>query len=89
MILAPGRYGTTSFQVWVVDQAGAESNHLSGSIKFVPEDGGRRWTQVSPLPGRAVAHAAGSGHARNVVVGEQGLILTSDDGVHGRKNRRT
>ncbi len=78
--VAPGRYGARSFEVWLSDRAGHESNHLSGDISFVPDDSGRTWTQVSALPARALAQTSGSTASRYVAVGAGGLILTSQDG---------
>lgn len=80
--VAPGRYGTQPFEIWIVDRAGNESNHLSGLVSFVPDDGGATWTQVSTLPVTALVQAAGPGHATFVAVGPSGLILTSQDGTH-------
>jgi hypothetical protein len=78
--LAPTAYGTLVFEVWLVDRAGASSNHLSGSVTLVPEDDGTRWTQVSALLAAALVHAGAGSHARYVAVGSGGLLLASDDG---------
>jgi hypothetical protein len=79
--VTPGRYGTFPFDVWLVDQAGASSNHLAATVTFTPDDRGIRWTQVSNLPAAALVRAAGPSHAKYVAVGSAGLILTSQDGT--------
>lgn len=81
LVLSLAAYGSISFEIWLVDMEGASSNRLSGSVTFVPDDLGTRWTQVSTLPAAAIVSAPGPGHSRYVAVGSGGLILTSQDGT--------
>jgi hypothetical protein len=71
--------GHFTFEVWVVDGQGRQSNHLAGTFDVVINDLAASWTQQTTGAQAALNRVIWTG-TQFVVVGYGGTILTSPDG---------
>jgi hypothetical protein len=71
-----GRY---SFDIWLVDSEGSESNRLSGTFDVVLNDFGTSWTRMASDVSAWLHRVIWTG-SQFVIVGDGGTILTSPDG---------
>jgi len=72
--------GKFTFQIYVTDTNGSNSNILSGTFEIKADDSGTQWTQRTSGVTDFLNAIVWSG-VQFVVVGNNGVVLTSPDGI--------
>jgi hypothetical protein len=72
--------GNFTFEVWLVDATGLNSNHVTGSFSVSYDNTATRWTQRTSGLSAYLRGVAWTG-TQYVVVGSAGTIATSPDGI--------
>ncbi len=73
--------GTYTFEVWVIDSKGNNSNKLSGTFEIKIDDTGTQWTTRTSGTTASLMDMTWSG-TQFLAVGYTGTILTSPDGIN-------
>ena len=68
--------GAITFEVWVTDGRGSDSNRLSGTFQVLPQDTTGAWEKLGVSPPNRLYGIAWNG-SRYVVVGANGTVMSS------------
>jgi len=78
--IMPTEPATFTFEVWIIDKAGRESNRLNGKVDIVIDGTGQQWN-VASAGINSKLNGIVWGNKKFVAVGENGSILTSSNGM--------
>lgn len=72
--------GDYTFDVWIVDANGSNSNHLSGTYSVHYDTSARNWTPQASGTGATLRRVTWTG-SKFIAVGDSGTVVTSPDGI--------
>jgi hypothetical protein len=81
--MSPGSEMSVTFDVWITDGKGTDSNKLTGSVAFFLDDTGAEWLDV-PMDAVHEFYGVAWSGKKFVAVGT-GSVITSDDGLLWQK----